>query len=190
MNTLQEKTGLETSQGDRPLRVLLAEDHKINQKVMAALFSNSNFVLNVVENGVEAISALREGPYDIVLMDIQMPIMDGVTAAKEIRKLPGLTGKIPIIAVTADAVPKRQQEYISAGMQATVAKPVMPKELFAAIERCVGRAKLSDPSEAQLRAQDRNETIAEQHERIFVSEAASKSVSSLLQKIEEFTSED
>ncbi len=100
------------------------------------MLSKTGHKIDTVANGVEAVSAVMRVPYDLVLMDIQMPEMDGITATRKIRDLPGAIGRIPIIALTANAMKGDREKYIEAGMTDYVSKPVNPQRLFEAIARC------------------------------------------------------
>ena len=122
------------------LRVLVAEDNALNQKVARGLLESAGHRVDVVTDGQSAIERVRDGDYDLVLMDIQMPIMDGLSATGEIRKLPADKRQIPIIAVTAHAVVDDPWKYLDAGMNAYVAKPIDPTVLFETMARCTGRA--------------------------------------------------
>lgn len=106
------------------LRVLLAEDNKINQKFALALLAKGGHNADVAENGHQAVDAVRRGEYDLVLMDIQMPELDGIQATKQIRALPPPKCDIPIIALTAHALSGAREEYIAAGMNDYISKPV------------------------------------------------------------------
>ncbi len=118
---------------DRRLRVLLAEDNAANRALVAALTAPLDIELHVVENGAEAVSAIQADDYDLVLMDMQMPVMDGPSAARAIRALPGRAAVTPIIALTANVLPEQIEQCRAAGMQGHVAKPIDPRALFAAI---------------------------------------------------------
>jgi signal transduction histidine kinase/CheY-like chemotaxis protein/HPt (histidine-containing phosphotransfer) domain-containing protein len=115
----------------RPLRILLAEDNKINQKFAVALLQKAGHAVEVVENGQEAVDAVRRSTYDVVLMDAQMPELDGVGATREIRTLPAPKCAIPIIAMTANAMMGAEREYLDAGMDDYISKPVQAEMLFA-----------------------------------------------------------
>jgi signal transduction histidine kinase/AmiR/NasT family two-component response regulator len=117
----------------RPLRILAAEDNAVNAMVIQAILQNKVGALTIVENGAEAVSAVENGDFDVVLMDKQMPIMDGVEAIKRIRALGGACRNIPIIAVTADAFAEAREELLSAGANRYLAKPVKPDELKSSI---------------------------------------------------------
>ena len=122
----------------RSLRILIAEDNDVNQKVIAAMLGKSNHRVDIVSNGIEAVSAVIRGSYDLVLMDVQMPEMDGVTATKRIRELDGELSKIPIIALTANAMKGDEQKYREAGMDDYVSKPIESDKLDAAMQRQCG----------------------------------------------------
>ncbi|MDJ0942007.1 MAG: response regulator [Kiloniellales bacterium] len=116
------------------IRVLLAEDNPVNQRVMIALLAKSGVRVDVAGNGVEAIEAVRSRPYDLILMDIQMPELDGVQAARRIRELEGEMGHIPIIAVTAHAMKGDREKYLQAGMNDYLPKPINRAELLSKID--------------------------------------------------------
>ncbi len=110
--------------GTRSLRVLVAEDNHINQMLLTAMLEQLGHFADVVGNGREALDQVRQVQYDVVLMDLQMPEMDGLTAAREIRRLPGAAGRVPIVAVTANVLPEHQAACQAAGMDGMVPKPV------------------------------------------------------------------
>ena len=119
----------------RPLRVLLAEDHKINQRLAILLLKSANHEVDLAENGEEAVAAVVKDDYDVVLMDVQMPILDGVQATKQIRALGPPKSTIPIIALTAHAMAGAREEYLAAGMDDYLSKPLEPDALFGALAR-------------------------------------------------------
>ncbi len=118
----ERKTG--TASTARPLHLLLAEDNKINQKYALALLEKAGHSVDVVDTGLKAVEAVMTRNYDAVLMDVQMPELDGVAATRRIRKLKGPKAKIPIIAMTANAMAGAREEYLSAGMDEYVSKPI------------------------------------------------------------------
>ena len=115
--------------------VLVAEDNEINRKLILALLKLQNVDVHVVGNGAEAVEAARNVSYDAILMDIQMPVMDGVTATQRIRELPGTAGQVPIIAITAHAMKGQREEYMAAGMNDYVSKPIEREILNAVLAR-------------------------------------------------------
>ena len=119
----------------KSLRILVAEDNQINQMVLKAVFDPTEHHLDMVGNGIEAVAAVMRCAYDLVLMDVLMPEMDGVTAAKKIRKLPGDVHNIPIIAVTANNMAGDREKYLEAGMDDYISKPINIEKLSAAIAR-------------------------------------------------------
>ena len=106
------------------LRILLAEDNKINQKFALALLAKGGHDVHVVENGHQAVDAVRRADYDLILMDIQMPELDGIQATRQIRALHAPKCDVPIIALTAHALSGAREEYITAGMNDYISKPV------------------------------------------------------------------
>jgi signal transduction histidine kinase/DNA-binding response OmpR family regulator len=118
------------------LRILLAEDNRVNQTLAVRILQKRGHTIEVVENGLQAIDAIGKRPFDLILMDMQMPELGGIEATMAIREREKSTNKrIPIIALTANAMVGDQERCLSAGMDAYVSKPIQVTELFAAIER-------------------------------------------------------
>jgi CheY-like chemotaxis protein/HPt (histidine-containing phosphotransfer) domain-containing protein len=115
--------------------VLLAEDNKINQAVVMALLRKAGIEADVVENGEAAVAAVSDGRYDLVLMDVQMPVLDGLEAARRIRALPGPAGRVPILAMTAHAMRGDRERCIAAGMDDYLSKPIAPQSFLDAVGR-------------------------------------------------------
>jgi CheY-like chemotaxis protein len=112
--------------------------------VALAILAPLNGTVDLVDNGLEAVQAVMRKPYDIILMDIQMPEMNGPEATRKIRNLPGPISKIPIIALTAHAMKGDRGKYLALGMNDYISKPVDPNLLFSAIASCVS-GKVSAP---------------------------------------------
>jgi signal transduction histidine kinase/DNA-binding response OmpR family regulator len=128
------------------LRILLAEDNKINQFVARRLLEKHGHTVTVAGNGCEAVSLLDRADFDLVLMDVQMPEMDGFEATAAIRVKENGTGRhIPIIAMTAHAMKGDQERCLQAGMDSYVPKPITPSVLFSAIEAACS-VRVSDPA--------------------------------------------
>ncbi len=119
----------------RRLRVLVAEDNPVNSMLAEWFLEKEGHHVKVVENGLEAVQAVKMATYDLVLMDIQMPEMDGPAAARTIRGLKGAISEIPMIALTANAMAGDREEYLAAGMNDYLAKPFDPRQLMAVIAR-------------------------------------------------------
>ncbi|GEM_PF-5975604 len=123
----------------RGLRVLLVEDNAINQMLAQELLGTvAGTQVTLAENGEEALKKLEEGPFDIVLMDVQMPVMDGLTAARLIRERPGFA-EMPIVAMSANALQNDRDASLAAGMNDHINKPFEPDELFAALAKWTAR---------------------------------------------------
>jgi signal transduction histidine kinase/ActR/RegA family two-component response regulator len=133
-----------------PLRVLAAEDNETNQLVLKALLGAAGIEPTLVDNGALALTAWEEQAWDVVLMDIQMPQMDGVEATRRIRRREGETGRTrtPILAVTANAMTHQINAYLEAGMDGVVPKPIDIQSLLAAIESVLGADPDVTPAEA------------------------------------------
>ena len=121
----------------RALGVLLVEDNAVNQRVAQLILSKAGHAVDIVDSGRKAIEAVRTAAYDAILMDIQMPDIDGIEATARIRALPPPAGSVPIIALTANALVGARDHYVAAGMNGYVSKPFRPADLLAALDRAV-----------------------------------------------------
>jgi PAS domain S-box-containing protein len=130
------------------LRILLAEDNAMNQKVALRLLEQLGYRADVANNGLEAIETLERRPYDVVLMDVQMPELDGLDATRRICERWPPESRPHIIAMTANALPEDREACFAAGMNDYVAKPIRAEELVAALKRAKPRADANGGSEA------------------------------------------
>ncbi len=121
----------------RPRRILVAEDNGVNQIIIKAMLEQLGHYCDLVSDGLEVLRQVQAGPYDLVLMDVQMPHMDGEAATRAIRALPGPVARIPIVAMTANAMVQDRAASLAAGMNDHVAKPIDLNLLAQAIERAV-----------------------------------------------------
>jgi len=129
-------------------RVLLVEDNELNREVAVGLLEDAHVRIDVAEHGAAAIEQISENPYDIVFMDMQMPIMDGIAATKAIRSNPRFAN-LPIIAMTANAMDRDRELCLAAGMSDHIAKPIDPLKLYGALLRWVKSAPASQGKPAQ-----------------------------------------
>jgi CheY-like chemotaxis protein len=125
------------------LRILAAEDNAVNRLVLKTFLAQLDIEPTIVEDGARALQAWRDGEWDVILMDVQMPVMDGVAATRAIRTLEHQTGRrrTPIVALTANAMSHQLAEYQAAEMDACVSKPLRVAELFATLERVLSAAE-------------------------------------------------
>jgi CheY-like chemotaxis protein/HPt (histidine-containing phosphotransfer) domain-containing protein len=150
MNVLGASPG-EPAESDRPrqpvdprlaalagARILLVEDNDINQQVARELLEDAGLVVEVADNGQIAIDLLRKSSYDLVFMDMQMPVMDGIAATRAARQLEGLA-HLPIVAMTANAMAQDRRKCMDAGMNDFLVKPIDPQEMLAILARWVRR---------------------------------------------------
>jgi signal transduction histidine kinase/ActR/RegA family two-component response regulator len=128
----------------RPLRVLLAEDNATNRYLITAYLRAAGHAVEVVSNGTEAVAAATRGGFDAVLMDVQMPEVDGLAATRSIRALPAPAGAVAIIALTANAMPEDRDACLAAGMTDYLAKPVE----VAALHQALARVQPAHPPDA------------------------------------------
>ena len=112
------------------VRILLVEDLPSNQELACAILRRAGHLVDIANDGLEAVAAAELNAYDVILMDIQMPRMDGVSATRRIRDLPGPAGQTPIVAMTANAFPENVRAFRQAGMDGYVAKPFQQEELL------------------------------------------------------------
>ncbi len=139
-------TAAEQDAGEEPalagVRVLLAEDHPTNQKVVELILEAAGVELVIVENGGDALEALNAGRFDLVLMDMQMPRMDGLSATRLLREKERLlqTSRTPVVMLTANAMPEHVEESRRAGADLHLAKPIRAAELLAVVERLAAEA--------------------------------------------------
>ena len=133
-----------------PLRILVAEDNAINQQVALSFLERLGYRADVAANGLEVLSSLRRQPYDVVLMDVQMPEMDGLEATRRIRQLPledlGANAQPHIIAMTANAMKEDYDICLAAGMDDYVSKPIQVEQLVGALKKGQSRRKPSSPA--------------------------------------------
>jgi CheY-like chemotaxis protein len=123
----------------RHLSILLAEDNSMNKRLATRLLEKRGHKITSVSNGREALEALEQARFDVILMDVQMPVMDGWMATQAIRERErGTEEHVPILALTAHAMKHDQEQCLAAGMDGYLSKPFQPAELYAAVESIAG----------------------------------------------------
>ena len=127
---------------ERSLRILMAEDNPVNQKVAISMLRRIGYQADIASNGIEVLQALQKQPYDVVLMDVQMPEMDGFEATRQIRSS---GSKICIIAMTAHALNGDKEACLDAGMDEYISKPIRMEELQKALEKCTATKDCGGP---------------------------------------------
>jgi signal transduction histidine kinase/CheY-like chemotaxis protein len=128
---------------DRKLRILVADDNPVDQLFVKMLLGRHGHIVDAVANGVEVVNAVRQVAYDVILMDVQMPEIDGPSATWLMRWFDEPVCRIPIIALTANAMQGHREAYLAAGMNDYVSKPIKPAALFSAIAKAVGERRNS-----------------------------------------------
>jgi CheY-like chemotaxis protein len=139
---------LRPSAGASHAHVLVVDDNATNRMVAEALCEMFDLTSECACDGAEAVEAARSGRFDLILMDIRMPHMDGVEATRAIRALPGAAGAVPIIALTANADPEDAKVYLASGMMSVVEKPLKPERLLEAIEQALATEEAKRASAA------------------------------------------
>ncbi|MGL1861187.1 MAG: response regulator [Pseudodesulfovibrio sp.] len=144
-NELDEELDIETM-GLTNLKVLLADDNELNRELASTLLIEQGFQCVSVENGVQALEAVKNEAFDIILMDVQMPIMDGISATRAIRNhnSGALDPDIPIVALTAHALKGDRERFLEAGMNDYIAKPIKLSEFYATIVRAMDNLPLNE----------------------------------------------
>ena len=125
--------GAEVNPWRPSLRILAAEDNAANQRVLAVLLQPLGLTPTFVGNGLEALEAVQAEPFDLILMDANMPVMDGATAVRRIRALPDPVARTPIHMVTANVFEEDREAYLAAGADGVLAKPIVVAELYAVL---------------------------------------------------------
>ena len=134
---IEKEKDIEALKGIRGARILLAEDNEINQQVAREILEQAALVVEIANDGLEAVEMAQKNEYDVILMDIQMPEMNGFEATENIRKLDGKVKDIPIIAMTAHAMAGDREKSIEGGMNDHVVKPIDPDALFSALVKWI-----------------------------------------------------
>jgi CheY-like chemotaxis protein/HPt (histidine-containing phosphotransfer) domain-containing protein len=151
-----------------PLRILVAEDNAVNAHLVKSILGKAGHAVVHVEDGLKAVAAVRESAFDLVLMDLQMPVMDGFEATTAIRAIEKTTGRrLPIVALTAHAMQGDRDACLAAGMDAYISKPIRTDELIAAIARLTTVAldaplprEEREPARSPVAAFDPDEALA------------------------------
>ena len=130
---LEAKTSAELDAAPQPARVLLAEDLTITSVIARAILEGAGYTVDVVNDGGAAVEAVTSGGNDLVLMDVQMPVLDGASATAKIRALPDARGLVPIVAMTAKTSDEDRCRLLEAGMSGHIGKPFRKNELLEAV---------------------------------------------------------
>ncbi|MDR6627854.1 PAS domain S-box-containing protein [Caulobacter segnis] len=132
---------VETLNAESGVRLLLVEDNAVNRELVKAMLEPFGVIVETANDGVAGVEAMRQGEFDLVLMDVQMPVKDGLTATREIRALEGARGAAtPIIAMTANVLPEQVANCLAAGMDDHLGKPISPSKLLETVARWSGRS--------------------------------------------------
>ena len=139
-SVIDSTAGSDVFDETRPLKVLLADDSRDNRLLVQAYFKKMPYAIDEAENGAVAVEKFKTGSYDVVLMDIEMPIMDGYSATRAIRAIERKTGRrrVPILALTASVLTEALKKALDAGCDAHIAKPVKKATLLAAVHKAIG----------------------------------------------------
>jgi len=170
------------------LRVLVAEDNDVNRYLVVAILERLGHQVVAVVNGREAVEAAQTQPFDLVLMDVQMPVANGIDATHAIRALPGTVSRVPILAVTANVLPSQQEVYRQAGFTGWVPKPLTLDQVSRAIASVVPQAargiNVTEP-EAPIATARFDATLIEQYRSVIGRDGAGQMVDLFLQTLDE-----
>ncbi len=137
------------AKANRTLKILVADDNLINQRILANMLGKLGHELVAVENGAQACGLVEETDFDLILMDIQMPVLGGIDATKWIRAMDGDKANVPIVGCTADAFPEQLERFKQAGMEDVVTKPINRRHLLLVINQVLGEEIHGTATEAQ-----------------------------------------
>ncbi len=135
-------------------KILIVEDNPLNQKITAAMLASQGYRFEIAENGAVALDEVETGAYGLVLMDIQMPVMDGLEATRQIRAMPPPFADMPIVAVTANTLRGDKETYLAAGLNDVVTKPVDPTLLIGMVRDYFGPSELMIKAMADAQADE------------------------------------
>jgi signal transduction histidine kinase/CheY-like chemotaxis protein/HPt (histidine-containing phosphotransfer) domain-containing protein len=150
-------------------KILLVEDNEINQQVAQEILQQSGLIIDIAGNGALAIEALEQEDYDAVLMDVQMPVMDGYQATHKIRENPRWA-KLPVIAMTANAMSGDREKSLAAGMNDHVTKPINPAEVIAALTKWLEPGRITPQAADRVCLEDKQEIYPEKQKQEFAQE--------------------
>ena len=147
------------------MKILLVEDHKPNQMIARQLLKkwSTNIALDIADNGKIAVDKIKENDYDIVLMDVSMPVMNGFEATRLIRQLPAPKGTIPVIAMTAHALESKRKECFESGMNDFITKPIEPSLMYESINKYIGKTSTEAVSISETEALVENRPRSSDH---------------------------
>jgi len=168
-----------------PARILLVDDLDVNRDLAVTFLSQAGHTVDTAVDGAEALAAIATNDYDLVLMDVQMPVMDGLEATARIRALPGPKRDVPIVAMTAYATRQDIERCIKVGMSAHIAKPIAKRPLLEAVNaHAAGKRKTSSPAPFQVEGELFDSKAVDVLERDAGREKMRQLVASILQRVE------
>jgi CheY-like chemotaxis protein len=164
------------------LNILLVEDNHVNQQVALSMLKKWGHRIDVAWNGLEALAAVKQQDYDLVLMDIQMPEMDGITATQHIRRLDGKRASVPIVAVTANAMQGDRERFLAAGMDDYIAKPINRDTFYMVVHRYAPPQQTGqpEPPEALIQSETITPLLGDEVLSYLMQELSGETVSELI----------